>query len=116
MTEMWGEASTVILANQVPTCRAQAVAPASRCTSSAESRHWCHLTWELSGPSRSSVGLQTKSLGPEAWSVLTHDEELSSSPQSLLGEAPSPTQPESLTRTPGKLRSPAVPEQSPADS
>ena len=68
------------------------------------------------GPSQSNVGPQTKTLGPEAWSVPSHDEELSYSPQSLLGEATSPTQPESLARTPGKLPGPAILEQSPADS
>lgn len=49
MTEMWGEASAVILADQVPACRAQALAPARHHASSAGSSHWCRLTWELSG-------------------------------------------------------------------
>ena len=65
MIEMWGEASAVILADQVPTCRAQAVAPASHHASSAGASRWCGLTWELSGAQVSPMWV----LKPKLWAL-----------------------------------------------
>ena len=65
MIEMWGEASAVILADQVPACRAQAVAPASHYASSAGASRWCGLTWELSGAQVSPMWV----LKPKLWAL-----------------------------------------------